>query len=253
MRLKNKVALITGGTSGIGRATAILFAEEGAKVAITGRNRERGQEVVAKLDALGSKGLFIPADVRLPGDCERAVEETVSSFGGLDILFNNAGVYVANDTLRCSEEEFDAQVDTSLKGSFLMSKYALPHMINAGGGAIVNNGSGWGYVGGARAVAYCAAKGGLLVMTKAMAIDHGRQGVRVNCVCTGDTVTPMEREDARNQGMTWEAYVEAASDRPLGRMGEPIEIARAVLFLASDEASFVTGAVLPVDGGGVAG
>lgn len=253
MRLKNKVALITGGTSGIGRATAILFAEEGAQVAITGRNRERGQEVVAELEALGSKGLFIPADVRLAKDCERAVEETVSTFGGVDVLFNNAGIYVANDTLGCSEEEFDAQVDTSLKGSFLMSKYALPHMIKAGGGAIVNNGSGWGYVGGARAMAYCAAKGGLLVMTKAMAIDHGRQGVRINCVCTGDTVTPMEREDARNQGMTWEAYVEAASDRPLGRMGEPIEIARAVLFLASDEASFVTGAVLPVDGGGVAG
>ena len=253
MRLKNKVALITGGTSGIGRATALLFAEEGAQVAITGRNRERGQEVIAELEALGSKGLFIPADVRSASDCERAVAETVSAFGGLDVLFNNAGVYIANDTPGCSEEEFDLQVDTSLKGSFLMSRYALPHMIRAGGGAIVNNGSGWGYVGGARAVAYCAAKGGLLVMTKAMAIDHGRQGVRVNCICTGDTVTPMEREDARNQGMTWEAYVDAASDRPLGRMGEPIEIARAVLFLASDEASFITGAVLPVDGGGVAG
>lgn len=253
MRLKDKVALITGGTSGIGRATAILFAEEGAKVAITGRNQERGREVVAELEKAGSGGLFIRADVRSAKDCERAVDETVATFGGLHILFNNAGVYVANDALGCSEEEFDAQVDTSLKGCFFMSKYALPHIIKGGGGSIVNNGSGWGYTGGARAVAYCAAKGGMLVMTKAMAIDHGRQGVRVNCICTGDTVTPMEREDARNQGMTWEAYVDAASDRPLGRMGEPIEIARAVLFLASDEASFITGAVLPVDGGGVAG
>jgi NAD(P)-dependent dehydrogenase (short-subunit alcohol dehydrogenase family) len=253
MRLKNKVALITGGTSGIGRTTAILFAEEGAKVAITGRNLERGREVLAELHKLGPGGLFIPADVRFAKDCERAVDETVAAFGGLDVLFNNAGVYFANDTLGCSEEEFDLQVDTSLKGSFLMTKYALPHIIKAGGGSIINNSSGWGYTGGARAMAYCAAKGGMLVMTKAMAIDHGRQGVRVNCICPGDTVTPMEREDARNQNMTWEAYVEAASDRPLGRMGEPIEIARAVLFLASEEASFITGAALPVDGGGVAG
>lgn len=253
MRLSNKVALITGGTSGIGRATALLFAEEGAKVAITGRNRERGSAVVAELEKLGCNSLFIPADVRLASDCRRTVEETVAAFGQLDVLFNNAGVYVANDAIGCSEEEFDLQVDTSLKGAFLMSKFAIPHMINAGGGSIVNNSSGWGYTGGERAVAYCAAKGGMLVMTKAMAIDHGRQGIRVNCICTGDTVTPMEYEDARNRGMTWEDYVESASDRPLGRMGEPIEIARAVLFLASGEASFVTGAALPVDGGGVAG
>jgi NAD(P)-dependent dehydrogenase (short-subunit alcohol dehydrogenase family) len=253
MRLTNKVALITGGTSGIGRATATLFAEEGAKVVITGRNRERGKEVVAELEKLGSKGLFVPADVRLANDCERAVEDAVAAFGRLDVLFNNAGVYIANDAVDCSEEEWDLQVDASLKGSFLMCKYAIPHMIKAGGGSIVNNSSGWGFLGGERAVAYCAAKGGMLVMTKAMAIDHGRHGIRVNCICTGDTVTPMEREDARNRGMTWEAYVENASDRPLGRMGEPIEIARAVLFLASDEASFITGAALPVDGGGVAG
>lgn len=253
MRLKNRVALITGGTSGIGRATALLFAEEGARVAITGRNRERGNEVVAEINELGSEGLFLQADVRLAADCERAVEATVAAFGRLDVLFNNAGVYVANDAIGCSEDEFDSQVDTSLKGSFLMSKYALPHMVSGGGGSIVNNSSGWGYTGGARAVAYCAAKGGMIVMTKAMAIDHGRQGIRINCICTGDTVTPMEREDARNRGMTWEAYVAAASDRPLGRMGEPIEIARAVLFLACEESSFITGAVLPVDGGGVAG
>lgn len=253
MRLSNKVALITGGTSGIGRATALLFAEEGARVAITGRDRERGKEVVEELGKLGCKALFVPADVRLAKDCERSVEETVAAFGRLDVLFNNAGVYIANDALGCSEEEFDLQVDTSLKGTFLTSKYAIPHMIRAGGGSIVNNSSGWGYAGGERAVAYCAAKGGMLVMTKAMAIDHGRQGIRVNCICTGDTVTPMEHEDARNRGMSWEDYVQSASDRPLGRMGEPVEIARAVLFLASDEASFVTGAALPVDGGGVAG
>jgi NAD(P)-dependent dehydrogenase (short-subunit alcohol dehydrogenase family) len=253
MRLANKVALITGGTSGIGRATALLFAEEGAKVAITGRDRERGRQVVAEIGELGSRALFIPADVRSAQDCERSVEETVAAFGRLDVLFNNAGNYVANNAVDCSEEEFDMQVDTSLKGCFLMCKYAIPQMIKGGGGSIVNNSSGWGFQGGELAVAYCAAKGGMLAMTKAMAIDHGRDGIRVNCIGTGDTVTPMEHEDARNRGMSWEAYVESASDRPLGRMGEPIEIARAVLFLASDDASFVTGAALAVDGGGVAG
>lgn len=130
------------GTSGIGRATAILFAEEGATVAITGRNRERSEEVVSEIVKLGAEGLFITADVRLPKDCERAVEETATTFGGLAVLLDNAGLYYANDAIGCSEEEFDVQVDTSFKGSFLMSKYALPHMIKAGSGSIVNNSSG---------------------------------------------------------------------------------------------------------------
>jgi NAD(P)-dependent dehydrogenase (short-subunit alcohol dehydrogenase family) len=254
MELADKVALITGGTSGIGRATAILFAQEGAKVAITGRDHARGEEVVGAIRAAGGEAIFVAADVRIAPDCERSVAETVAAFGGLDILFNNAGVYVANDVLGCSEEEWDVQVDTSLKGAFLMSKFALPHMIAAGGGSIVNCSSGWGLVGGARGAAYCAAKGGMVLMTKAMAIDHGPQGVRVNAVCPGDTETPMEHEDARNQGMTWDEYVANATEgRPMARMGRPEEIARAVLFLASDDSSFVTGAALPVDGGGVAG
>ena len=252
-RLNGKVALITGGTSGIGAATAVLFAEEGARVAITGRDEARGAEVTERVRGAGSEGLFVRADVRHAADCDRAVGETVAAFGGLDVLYNNAGVYVANDTLGCSEDEWDAQVDTSLKGAFLMSKAALPHMIAAGGGAIVNCSSGWGLVGGARGVAYCAAKGGMVLMTKAMAIDHGPQGVRVNAVCPGDTETPMEHEDARNQGLTWEEYLaDATAGRAIGRMGRPEEVARAVLYLASDESSFVTGVALPVDGGGVA-
>jgi NAD(P)-dependent dehydrogenase (short-subunit alcohol dehydrogenase family) len=209
--------------------------------------------VVAEIERGGGRAIFVRADVRLAEDCRRAVEETVAAFGRLDVLFNNAGVFVANDTIDCSEEEWDLQVDVSLKGAFLMSKYALPVMIAQGGGSIVNNSSGWGLVGGDRAVAYCAAKGGMVVMTKAMAIDHGPQGVRVNCICPGDTVTPMEHEDAAHRGMTWEAYVASASERPLGRMGDPDEVAMAALFLASDESSFITGAALPVDGGGSAG
>ena len=253
MRLADKVALITGGTSGIGRATAILFAREGAAVVLTGRNEERGHEVVREIEAVDGRARFVPADVTLAEDCRRAVAETVEAFGGLDVLFNNAGVYVAGDVTECTEAEWDLQVDVSLKGTYLMCASAVPVMASQGGGSIVNNSSGWGLAGGARAVAYCAAKGGVVVMTKAMAIDHGAQGIRVNCICPGDTVTPMEHRDAVHRGMTWEAYVAGASDRPLGRMGEPDEVAAAVLFLASDESSFITGAALPVDGGGVAG
>jgi NAD(P)-dependent dehydrogenase (short-subunit alcohol dehydrogenase family) len=254
MRLDGKVALITGATSGIGRATAVLFADEGAAVAVVGRDTDRGREVEEQIHSAGGRAVFVPADVRRADDCERSVVETVDAFGRLDVLFNNAGVYVENDTLGCSEDEWDAQVDTSLKGAFLMSKFALPHMIARGSGSIVNCASGWGIVGGEKAVAYCAAKGGMIVMTKAMAIDHGPQGIRVNAVCPGDTDTPMERVDAEHKGWSWDEYVHWATDgRPIARMASPDEIARAVLFLASDESSFITGAVLPVDGGGVAG
>jgi NAD(P)-dependent dehydrogenase (short-subunit alcohol dehydrogenase family) len=253
-KLTGTVALITGGTSGIGRATAVLFASEGASVAITGRDEARGTEVVAAIDAAGGEGLFERADVRSADDCARAVARTVDAFGRIDVLFNNAGVYVANDVPGCDEDEWDLQVDTSLKGAYLMSRAALPHMIEQGSGAIVHCSSGWGIVGGARAAAYCAAKGGLILLTKAMAIDHGPQGIRVNAVCPGDTETPMEHEDARNQGMAWDDYVLAATEgRPIPRMGRPEEVARAVRYLASEDASFVTGVALAVDGGGVAG
>jgi NAD(P)-dependent dehydrogenase (short-subunit alcohol dehydrogenase family) len=253
MRLENRGALITGGTSGIGEATALLFAEEGAKVSVVGRNVERGDAIADRIRSSGGDAIFVQADVRKADECRNAVELTTRAFGRLDVLFNNAGSYYANDTVGCSEEEWDDQVDTSLKGTFLMSKFALPQMIEQGSGSIVNCSSGWGLVGGAKAVAYCAAKGGMVVMTKAMAIDHGPQGIRVNAVCPGDTDTPMEHEDARAQGLTWDEYVRnAVSNRPIARMASPEEIARAVLFLASDESSFVTGAALPVDGGGVA-
>lgn len=254
MRLENRATLITGGTSGIGEATAQLFAEEGAKVAIIGRNAERGKAIADRIRSSYGDAIFVQADVRRADECRNAVDRTTSEFGRLDVLFNNAGTYIANDTVGCSEEEWDDQVDTSLKGTFLMSKFALPHMIDQGAGSIINCASGWGLVGGAKAVAYCAAKGGMVVMTKAMAIDHGPQGIRVNAVCPGDTDTPMEHEDARAQGVAWDDYVRhAVTGRPIERMATPDEIAQAVLFLASDDSSYVTGAALPVDGGGVAG
>jgi len=252
MRLHDKVALITGGTSGIGEATASLFSNEGAKVAITGRNEDRGRAISGKITEGGGEAVFLATDVSKSDHCRRAVEQTISAFGRLDILFNNAGVFYPHNALDCSEEEWDEQIDINLKGTFLMSKYALPHMIKQGSGVIINNSSGWGIVGGDRAVAYCASKGGVVLLTKAMAIDHGRQGIRVNCICPGDVDTPMLPEDARIRGLKWEDYLAGCNNRPMGRIGTADEIAKAVLFLASDDSSFMTGAALVVDGGGTA-
>lgn len=252
MRLKNKIALVTGGTSGIGEATATLFAKEGAKVAITGRNEKRGQAVTERIIQNGGDAVFIGADVRKLAECQRAVDETLRAFGRLDILFNNAGVFYPHTALDCSEEEWDLQIDVNLKGTFLMSKCVLPTMIQQKSGVIINNSSGWGIVGGDAAVAYCAAKGGVVLLTKAMAIDHGRQGIRVNCICPGDVDTPMLPEDAKMRGQKWEDYLAGCGNRPLGRIGTVDEIAKAVLFLASDDSSFMTGAALVVDGGGTA-
>jgi len=252
MRLQRKVALITGGTSGIGEAVAYVFAREGAAVAITGRNESRGHAVTARILESGGKAIFLRTDVRHAAECKRAVDETLSSFGRLDILFNNAGVFYPQTALECTEEEWDLQIDINLKGTFLMSKHALEPMIGQGKGVIVNNSSGWGIVGGDRAVAYCASKGGVVLLTKAMAIDHGRQGIRVNCICPGDVDTPMLPDDARRRGLEWKEYLAGCENRPMGRIGTADEIARAVLFLASEDSSFMTGTALVVDGGGTA-
>jgi NAD(P)-dependent dehydrogenase (short-subunit alcohol dehydrogenase family) len=252
MRLANQSVLITGGTSGIGEATALLFAREGGRVAITGRDESRGQRVVEAIVKNGSHAIFVRTDVRQASDCQKAVDETIRAFGRVDILFNNAGVFYSHDTIECSEKEWDEQIDINLKGTFLMSKAALPGMITQGHGVIINNSSGWGIVGGDKAVAYCASKGGVVLMTKAMAIDHGRQGIRVNCICPGDVETPMLPQDAKMRGLKWEDYIAGCANRPLGRVGTADEIAKAVLFLATDDSSFMTGAALVVDGGGTA-
>jgi NAD(P)-dependent dehydrogenase (short-subunit alcohol dehydrogenase family) len=252
MKLTDKVAIITGGNSGIGEATAALFSREGARVCITGRNKKRCQDVVAKINNAGGQAIYVVADVRFPDECRKTVEATIEEFGKVDILLNNAGVYFAENTVECSEEHWDLTVDVSLKGTFLMSKFALPSMIEQGSGVIINVSSGWGVQGGARAVSYCAAKGGVIVMTKAMAIDHAAQGIRVNCLSPGDVKTPMLEADARSQGLTVAEYEAMASQRPMGRIGTPDEIAKAALFLASDDSSYMTGANLVVDGGGTA-
>jgi NAD(P)-dependent dehydrogenase (short-subunit alcohol dehydrogenase family) len=252
MRLANKVALITGGTSGIGRATAMLFAKEGARVAITGRSQQRGQEVAAEIAQAGGSAVFIASDVRRSDDCRGAVEQTIASFGRIDILFNNAGIFYPNTVVDCSEEEWDLTLDINLKGTYLMCKFALPGMIARGFGVIINNSSGWGLVGGDHGAAYCASKGGVVLLTKAMAVDHSKQGIRINAICPGDVDTPMLPEDARLRGQDWETYLAGCANRPMGRIGTAEEIAKAALFLACDDSSFMTGATLVVDGGGVA-
>ena len=253
MQLENKVALITGGGSGIGRATARLLAREGAAVAVVDLDETRAQAVAREIEAEGGRAIAVHCDVSQAADCRRAVQETVAAFGRLDILFNNAGTIRRADVLELTEEEWDRAMAVNVKSVFLLSKYTIPVMAQAGGGAIVNTGSGWGLVGGRNAVSYCASKGAVVNMTRAMALDHAAQNIRVNCVCPGDTDTGMLRNEAQQLGATAEAFLVEAADRPLRRIGKPEDIALAVLYLASDASSFVTGTTLVVDGGGLAG
>jgi NAD(P)-dependent dehydrogenase (short-subunit alcohol dehydrogenase family) len=250
--LKGKKAIITGGASGIGRATAQLFAREGASVAIVDVNDSAGQDLARDIQVEGGEAIFIHCDVTRAEDCQRAVQTTVDQLGGLDILFNNAGTIRRADVVATSEEEWEQVMAVNVKSVFLMSKYTVPMMAEAGGGAIINSGSGWGLKGGAKAVSYCAAKGAVVNITRAMAIDHGPQNIRVNCVCPGDTDTAMLRNEAEQLGQSEADFMAEAAERPLGRYGQPMEIAQAILFLASEAASYVTGAALVVDGGGIA-
>ena len=250
--LEGKCTLITGGASGIGRATAQLFAKEGAAVAIVDVNDSAGKDLAKEIQASGGKAIYIHGDVTRAEDCQRAVELTVGQLGGLDILFNNAGVIRRKNILEMSESEWDRVMEVNVKSIYLMSKFTLPVMVKAGGGAIINNGSGWGLRGGRNAVAYCASKGAVVNLTRAMAIDHGPNNIRVNCICPGDTDTPMLHGEAVQLGLNKESFLAEAAERPMGRYGQPMEVAQAVLFLASDAASYVTGTILVVDGGGLA-
>lgn len=250
--LLNKSAIITGGASGIGKATALLFAEEGAKVAVVDINTEQGEATVQEIRAAGGEAIFIRCNVTSAEDCRNAVEKTVEAFDGVDILFNNAGITRRADVVETTEAEWDLVMAVNVKSIFLMSKYTIPHMVKAGGGSIINTSSGWGLKGGGNAVSYCASKGAVTNMTRAMAIDHGKHNIRVNAVCPGDTDTPMLHDEACQLCQEDGSFMAEAAIRPLNRCGLPVEIARAVLFLASDASSFVTGAPLIVDGGGIA-
>jgi NAD(P)-dependent dehydrogenase (short-subunit alcohol dehydrogenase family) len=250
--LNNKCALITGGASGIGRATVELFVQEGASVVIADINAELGKQVEREIQSAGGKAVFVACDVTRADDCQRVVQTAVEKFGRLDILFNNAGMIRRADVIGTTEDEWDRVMDVNVKSIFLMGKYAVPVMARQGSGSIVNTGSGWGIKGGRNAVSYCASKGAVVNMTRAMAIDHGPLNIRVNCVCPGDTDTPMLHNEAIQVGQPDDQFMAEAAVRPLNRYAQPIEIAQAVLYLVSDAASFVTGAILAVDGGGTA-
>ena len=253
MKLRNRVAIITGGASGIGKATAVLFAQEGASIVVADIDEDGGRSVVRQIVESGGRAVFVRCDVTIAEDCRSVVERTVEEFRRVDILFNNAGIIRRASVVETTEAEWDRVMAVNVKSVFLCSKYAIPVMAQAGGGVIVNTASGWGLVGGRNAASYCASKAAVVNLTRAMAIDHGPQHIRVNAVCPGDTATNMLMNEAEQLRTPADRFLAEAADRPLGRVGTPEEIARSVLFLASDDSSFVTGTVLVVDGGGLAG
>lgn len=251
--LDGKSALVTGAASGIGKATALLFAAEGAAVTLADRDAEAGPVVAEAILSRGGRAMFSMCDVSHAADCERVVREANHSFKGLDIVVNAAGIIVRRSVVDLEEADWDRVMDVNAKSVYLICKHAIPLMLWEGGGSVINISSGWGLVGGPAAAVYCASKGAVVQLTRAMAIDFGAQNVRVNCICPGDTDTRMLQEEAHQLGTSTAKFLKEAAKRPLGRIGAPEEIAQAALFLASDASSYMTGSVMVVDGGGLAG
>jgi len=245
-RLGDKVALITGAGSGIGRACALAFAREGARVALMGRRRERLEETATQI---GGDALVVAGDLTSKDDIARAVDETVARFGALNILVNNAGILIAGTAESHTEAEWDETFNVNVRGLWRMSRAVLPHLRRAGGGSIVNISSVLGLVGARHRAAYAASKGAVTLLTKAMALDHAAEQIRVNCVCPGIVETDLVADFVRKAPDPEAARRAREALHPLGRFGRPEDIAACVVFLAGDESSWMTGAAIPVDGG----
>jgi meso-butanediol dehydrogenase/(S,S)-butanediol dehydrogenase/diacetyl reductase len=250
VQFDSKVALVTGATSGIGLATVLELAARGADLMLGGRDTGRGEELAGQVRALGRRAEFLAGDIRDPGYCQALVETCVHALGRLDVLVNSAGICKVASTLQTTDEIWRETMQVNVDGTFFTSRAALSVMAGQGSGSVVNIASDWGLVGAPEAAAYCASKGAVVMLTRAMAMDHAPQGIRVNAVCPGDTDTPMMEQDFSQRGLSsQQGRLQAGEGIPMGRMASAAEIARVVCFVASDAASFMTGAAVPVDGG----
>lgn len=248
-RLAGKITLVTGGGSGIGRAICERFAQEGARVAVADWHRSAAEATVSGITAAGGTAVATHGDVGSPDDAARMVAEAVDSFGGLHVLVSNAGQALVASVLETTPDQWDRVMDSNLKGCFLLARAAIPQMIAVGGGSIVLTASQLAFVGAERFAAYAASKGGVLNLARALSLDHARDGIRVNALCPGAVETPLLLNQFAGRDGPQGSLPDLVALHPLGRLGQPSEIAAAALFLASDEASFVTGSALVVDGG----
>lgn len=249
MRLVNKVAIVTGAATGIGEATAILFAQEGAKIVVVDIDEENGRRVVHRIKGEGGEGLFVQTDVSNEAQVKRMVDVVVKTYGTVDVLFNNAGVSVTKEIHETTEDEWNLIMGVDLKGVFLCSKYVIPVMMEHGGGSILSNSSAVSITAEPGLAAYSAAKGGINALTRAMALDYGRHKIRVNALCPGYVDTKLGEDYFNTLPNPDLARRKAGALHALGRIAKPVEIAYAALFLACDESSFVTGECLVVDAG----
>ena len=255
MRFSEQVAIVTGGASGIGRASAQRLLEEGATVVMCDIDKIAGDRTVEDLKSRGLKRIdFIQADVSVSAVVQSVVAHASATYGRVDILFNNAGYFEPGEVHEVSEDEWERAMAVNLRSVFLFSKYTVPGMLARGKGSIIHNASIAAVVGDSNAAAYCASKGGIGMLTKSMALDYGRRGIRVNAICCGEIDTPLFEKEAAQNGMSVAEFRKTLGDvHPIGRIGRPEEVAAVVVFLASDDAAFITGALIPVDGGYSAG